>query len=184
MDPPNQALEESRISRRFVPTFSLAASLLDKHLHIVHGMVANLSEMGASLLTCRGVEDGSYVAIKLSREDGSLVETVARVVWTWDGGPHTKDDSGSLVGVSFCGLSAKDRAHIWTCTPRLKRSDGAPTRVPFSFDQLSEPEVDWFLAREVDGRNSYGASAARTAKLVSDSDFAPETSSVTRTRIT
>lgn len=156
MAPPTQSAEEFRTSRRFVPAFSLAASLLDKHLHIVHGMVANLSELGASLLTCRGVEDGSYVAIKLSRDDGSLVETVARVVWTWDGGPHTKDDSGSLVGVSFCGLSAKERARIWTCTTRPTQSEADPTPVPFRFDQLSEPEVDWFFAREVEGRKRLG----------------------------
>ena len=150
----DRSLRESRTSRRFVPNFSIAASLLDKNLHIVHGMVANLSEVGASLLTCRGVDDGSYVAIKLTRDDGSLVETLARVVWTWDGVADAKDASGSLVGVSFCGLSARERKRIWMCSSRPPRTVGAPAPIPFRFDQLSEPEVDWFLAREVDGRKA------------------------------
>lgn len=157
MAPANQSQDESRTSRRFVPAFSLAASLLDRNLHIVHGMVANLSELGASLLTCRGVEDGSYVAIRLSRDDGSLVETLARVVWTWDGVADAKDASGSLVGVSFCGLSARERARIWTCSSAPAKPGVPPAPVPFRFDQLSEPEVDWFLAREVDGRRAIGS---------------------------
>jgi len=155
MDAPIHSPKDSRAARRFVPTVSLAASLLDKDLHVVHGMVANLSDVGASLLTCRGVDDGSYVAIKLSRQDLGVVETLARVVWTWGGespGHIETTGSGLLVGVSFCGLSAAERERIWTCSPVPPRAPGEPRRVPFRFDQLSEPEVDWFLAREVDAR--------------------------------
>lgn len=149
-----KAAEDSRTSRRFVPAFSVAASLLDKNLDVVHGMVANLSEVGASLLTCRGVENGSYVAIELSGQDRQLVETWARVVWAWDGVAPEPAASGSLVGVSFCGLSADERARIWACSSLPPRTRCAPTRVPFRFDELSEPEVDWFLAREVEGRRA------------------------------
>ena len=155
MNLPATVPADARTSRRFVPAFSVAASLLDKDLHIVHGMVANLSDVGASLLTCRGVEDGSYVAIKLSRRELGLVETLARVVWTWDGEaprPLGTDASGALVGVSFCGLSAAERERIWKCSTVPPRATGEPRRVPFRFDQLSEPEVDWFLAREVEAR--------------------------------
>ena len=94
MSPPHESNTDLRASRRFVPKTSVEASLLDKNLHFVHGMVANLSEVGASLLTCRGVEFGSYVGIKLSRSNLGLVETMARVVWTWDGESAT-EGSGS-----------------------------------------------------------------------------------------
>ncbi|GMR23929.1 MAG: hypothetical protein BMS9Abin37_2408 [Acidobacteriota bacterium] len=149
--------EESRTSHRFVPAFSLAASILDRDLHVVHGMVANLSEVGASLLTCRSVDDGTYVALELRQQDHGVVETLARVVWTWDGVVSATEASGSLVGVSFCGLSAAARARIWTCSSTRPSIGRNPEPIPFTFDQLSEPEVDWFLARELGGRKAIGS---------------------------
>jgi hypothetical protein len=149
-----QAAEDSRASRRFAPRFSIAASILNRELKFVHGTVANLSQVGASLLTERRVDHGSYVAVELSLRDQRLLEAVARVVWTYEG--VTPDAHGSLVGVSFCRLSADQRIRIRTCasTPDETFEQVA---APCVFDQLSEPGVDWFLARELDGPKAKGS---------------------------
>lgn len=167
----NRADADSRVSRRFAPSFSVAASILNRDLRFVRGTVTNLSEVGASLLTERSVDHGSYVAVELSLREHPLLEAVARVVWTWEG--VTPHEHGALVGVSFCRLSADARVRIRSCSSSPLGETFDEVAAPCVFDQLSEPEVDWFLAREIDGPQKERATGSRRRQPRSSSPTPP-----------
>lgn len=101
----SQVAEDLRISRRFTPAYSVSAAVLDGDLHVMQGVVSNISEVGASLVTDRFVNCGPDITLKLIEPNHGLFETKARIVWQGDGMAPDKEIVGSLIGVSFLEVS-------------------------------------------------------------------------------
>lgn len=126
---------ESRIAPRFTPAYSVSAAILDGDFHIIQGVVANISETGASLVTSRHVTCGPDVKLKISQHANGLFETQARVVWASQGICTTQDVAGALLGVSFLQITPTEREKI-----RQFFLDPEEKIVLTSDVDLSEPE--------------------------------------------
>jgi hypothetical protein len=126
---------DNRIAPRFVPAYSVSAAILDGDFHIIQGVVANISETGASLVTSRDVACGPDVKLKISQHANGLFETQARVVWASQGICTTQDVAGALLGVSFLQITPTEREKI-----RQFFLDPEEKIVLTSDADLSEPE--------------------------------------------
>jgi hypothetical protein len=126
---------DSRIAPRFVPAYSVSASILDGDFHIIQGVIANISETGASLVASRDVNCGPDVKLKISQHANGLFETQARVVWASQGISTTQDVAGALIGVSFLQITPTKREKI-----RRFFLDPEEKIVLTSDADLSEPE--------------------------------------------
>lgn len=103
---------DSRIAPRFTPAYSVSAAILDGDFHVIQGVVANISETGASLVTNRDVLCGPDVKLKISQHANGLFETEARVVWASEGICTTQEVAGALLGLSFLEISSTERDKI------------------------------------------------------------------------
>lgn len=143
---------DCRISPRFVPEDSVSATILDGDFHVVHGIVANLSESGASLVTNRCVGCGPDIEVKLTQNNHGVFNSRAKVVWKSQGKARTKDVVGVLLGVSFLEVSERQRkkmrhfllSHddhsVWHIHP------AGSERV--EFDLIIDPQIDKLFSEE------------------------------------
>jgi hypothetical protein len=129
-----QIAVDLRISRRFTPAYSVSAAVLDGDFHVMQGVVSNISEVGASLVTDRFVNCGPDIMLKLIEQNHGLFETKARIVWQGDGMAPDKEIVGALLGVSFLEVSPNVREKIrdlyllpdvdFSCSQKVPASNG------------------------------------------------------------
>ena len=97
----------ARRSARLVPTQSVTVAVLDHGFPFAYGVVTNISETGACVMTDTRVGQGRIVTIRMSfYSHGDLLETAARIVWSDEepGSPYGVP-SAVLQGVQFTQLT-------------------------------------------------------------------------------
>jgi Tfp pilus assembly protein PilZ len=115
-------MTDKRRAVRYVPKRSITVAIDENGVPRAYGVVANISEGGACVLTDGAFEIGErlILLLSLSREP-LLVETAGRVVWT----RPTRDQGIVRYGVQWADVSAGVRDDL----RRLITAD-APSRVP------------------------------------------------------
>ena len=101
-----------RTGRRLVPVETINAHLMQSDVLSAGGIVSNVSECGACLITNAAISPGKRVRVKLSSPRRELFEVDAAVVWCREGIDRIKEIVGVLVGVSFVDVSPELRQVI------------------------------------------------------------------------
>ena len=136
-----------RTIRRLAPKYAATAAVYCDEQQVGYGVVTNLSEAGACIVTDSRLAPGSDLRLKLSfYEQPRLFETIARVVWTEEAGSDRAGLAGlRLYGLRFTVTSTAERSHLLHI---LQRKD--------SFVTVFQPTVTEFdrmqtsLAGELD----------------------------------
>jgi hypothetical protein len=103
-----------RTIRRLAPRFAATAAVYQEDQQVGYGVLTNLSEAGACIVTDSRLAPGTDLRLKVSfYEQPRLFETIARVVWTQEARP----DQAGLVGLRLYGLrftvtSTAERSHL------------------------------------------------------------------------
>ncbi len=71
-----------RRAGRAVPTTSVTVALLEDNLPVAYGIVRNLSEIGACIMTNTILRPGNTYQFRMSFFGGEILEAVATIVWT------------------------------------------------------------------------------------------------------
>lgn len=97
---------------RFVPTKSVLASLMDDGTPVARGIVSNISEAGARLVTNTMVDLGRTIDLRMRLQPNRLLETPARVVWGTESIEPSMEVVGALQGVEFRHPSLYERREL------------------------------------------------------------------------
>lgn len=71
-----------RRAGRAVPTTSVTVALLEDNLPVAYGIVRNLSEIGACIMTNTVLRPGNTYEFRMSFFGGEILEAVATIVWS------------------------------------------------------------------------------------------------------
>jgi len=102
-----------RAARRFVPVEPVSVVLFTENELLGHGVVSNISESGACLITSTLVEPQEHIRVTFkakSQED--LFQSRARVVWSGEGMDPNLEIVGVMVGISFLDCSPTQREKV------------------------------------------------------------------------
>jgi hypothetical protein len=110
----SQALAEpTRVVGRFVPVEPVSAVLLVNESFLGYGVVSNISERGACLITNIMIEPQHKIRVKFT--DGQrreFFQAQAQVVWSGEGMDPNSEIVGVTVGITFHDLSDAQRKRI------------------------------------------------------------------------
>ncbi len=71
----------SRRIGRAVPSSSVTVALLEDNVPVAYGIVRDLSEIGACIMTDATLKPGSSFQFRISFFGGDVLEATARIVW-------------------------------------------------------------------------------------------------------
>lgn len=71
----------SRRAGRFLPSSSVTVALLEENLPIAYGVVKDLSEAGACIMTNAVLRPGKSYQFRMSFFGGEVLEAEAKIVW-------------------------------------------------------------------------------------------------------
>lgn len=71
----------SRRAGRFLPSRSVTVALLEENLPIAYGVVKDLSEAGACIMTNAVLRPGKSYQFRMSFFEGEVLEAQAKIVW-------------------------------------------------------------------------------------------------------
>ena len=71
-----------RQTGRAVPTTSVTVALLEDNVPVAYGIVRNLSEIGACIMTNTVLRPGNSYQFRMSFFGGEVLEAVATIVWS------------------------------------------------------------------------------------------------------
>lgn len=77
-------MDRDYVSRRIgraVPSTSVTVALLEDNVPVAYGIVRDLSEIGACIMTDAVLKPGSSFQFRMSFFGGEVLEATARVVW-------------------------------------------------------------------------------------------------------
>ena len=106
---------------------------------LARGVLVNLSESGARLVTNVRLARGHLVRLKLDSTKGSLLDTRARIVWSAEGIELTRDVSGIRHGIRFVPASETEHVQI---EQLLKHFGWQPSNFKTRFDVLHDPDLE------------------------------------------
>jgi hypothetical protein len=131
-------IDRRRGAQRIRPPHSVRAELFDKESILAHGVLVNLSESGARLITNVGVASGRLVQLRLrpSREDELVTRSL--IVWNAEGVELPQDLVGVRHGLRFAS-SPLGFARIHQL---LQRFGWRPLKGRSSFDTLVDPDIE------------------------------------------
>lgn len=130
---------------RLGPVRSVLALVLDgsdsalNGERLARGILVNLSESGARLVTDVGLPRGYLVRLKLYSMKGTLVETRAQIVWSAEGVELPMDIFGTRQGIRFISTSERDRVQI---EQLLRHCGWQPNNSQSRFDVLQDPDLE------------------------------------------
>lgn len=100
-----------RRSKRILPKDSVTVALVDKDCPIAYGVVKDISEAGACIITDSPLAKDRDVTLKMSFYRAEMLAAGGRVVWA-----GSTESSGSFKGtrhgVEFTALSTAERRHL------------------------------------------------------------------------
>lgn len=94
-----------RANRRLVPVETMTVALVQPGALAARGIVSNVSERGACLITNTAIERGRRVRLTLSSRRSELFQTEALVAWCREGIDRIKEIVGVMIGVAFVDVS-------------------------------------------------------------------------------
>ena len=91
----------SRRAGRFLPSSSVTVALLEENLPVAYGVVKDLSEAGACIMTNAVLRPGRNYQFRMSFFGGAVLEADAKIVWNET--PATRSSGRSEVphGLEF-----------------------------------------------------------------------------------
>ena len=96
---------------RVVPKRAITVAIDDHGIPRAYGVVANISESGACVLTNGAFQVGEHLLVQLSfAREPAPVETSGRVVWT----ETTRDRGVSRYGLQWSEVDISKRVHLKT----------------------------------------------------------------------
>ena len=125
-----------REAGRFIPVETISAILVSDSGFLGHGVVSNISEKGACLITNTMIDRDQKIRVQFTANRGDeLFQVPAKVVWSAEGMDRNSEIVGILVGVAFQPLSDSQRKRIAEILERgLFHSVGSP-------DESVEPKL-------------------------------------------
>ena len=100
-----------RRSKRFLPRNSVTVALVDKDYPIAYGVVKDISEAGACIITDSPVAKDRAVTLRMSFYRSEMLAAGGRVVWA--GSTESSGNfKGTRHGVEFTALSEAERRHL------------------------------------------------------------------------
>jgi hypothetical protein len=91
----------SRRTGRFVPSTSVTVALLEENLPIAYGVVRDISDAGACIMTNTSLNPGMTYQFRMSFFGGEILEAEARVVWREIHRPNGSEPVGVPHGIEF-----------------------------------------------------------------------------------
>ena len=155
-----EQISTPRTVRRLVPRQSATVAVYRGEQQIGYGIVADVSEAGACIVTDSLMVPGTDLRLKLSfYREARLFETVARVVWSRDASASDRGYSGlRLHGLRFTVTSTlersrlvailqKDEAFVTVFKPAVTEFDRLASSLSNELDALGE-KIDKNVGRE------------------------------------
>ncbi len=96
----------SRRTGRFVPSTSVTVALLEENLPIAYGVVRDISEAGACIMTNTSLNPGRSYQFRMSFFGGEILEAVARVVWRETHRLNGSEPVGVPHGIEFTDINS------------------------------------------------------------------------------
>ena len=116
----------SRRSGRAVPSTSVTVALLEDNVPIAYGVVRDLSEIGACIMTDALLKPGATFQFRMSFFGGEVLEAVARVIWSERPRPGAPPATEIPHGLEFTDIGEVHRANL----KRILDSPIPPLRHP------------------------------------------------------
>ena len=131
-------LIQNRSSRRLTPKKPVTVAVHVGETDLAYGVVTNISESGACVMTDASVGQGRIVMLRMSfYRHGDLLETPAQVVWS---GPELDSPYGVpsavLQGVQFTHLSGGESSRLQDLLATADFVPGAVLSVTPEFEDL------------------------------------------------
>ena len=128
--------QQNRSSRRLTPRKPVTVALEDGEASRAYGVVTNISETGACVVTDSVVGQGRIVLLRMSfYRHADLFETEARVVWSGEDGGSSSTRM-VLQGVQFTQLSDRELSKLRTLLASPDFVYGEVSRVTPEFEDL------------------------------------------------
>ena len=109
-----EQISTPRTVRRLVPRQSATVAVYRGEQQVGYGILTNVSEAGACIVTDSLMAPGTDLRLKLSfYQEARLFETIARVVWSLEGAASDRGFVGlRLHGVRFTVTSTVERSRL------------------------------------------------------------------------
>jgi hypothetical protein len=144
--------ERRREEIRFQPIHSLHAILLDEEELLAHGMLVNISESGARIITNVELELGRRVQMYLRSYGENLLAMRAQVVWSSVGLERSNEILGVRNGLRFAATSEQGQMQI---RHLLNPHGHSVTKRKIRFDALVDLDVENLFDEKTPTRMDY-----------------------------
>jgi len=95
----------SRRTGRFLPSTSVTVALVEENLPIAYGVVRDISDAGACIMTNTSLNPGKAYQFRMSFFGGAILEAEARVVWHELHRPNGSESVGVPHGMEFIDIN-------------------------------------------------------------------------------
>jgi hypothetical protein len=99
----------ARRSKRFLPKNSVTVALLDDDYPVGYGVIRDISEAGACIVTDAPLQKDRDLQFKMSFYREGMLAAGGRVVWSMTSMEHLDNVQASRHGVQFTKLSKAER---------------------------------------------------------------------------
>jgi hypothetical protein len=102
----------SRRIGRLLPSTSVTVALLEENLPIAYGVVRDISEAGACIMTNTSLNPGRTYQFRMSFFGGEILEAEARVVWREVHRTGGNEPIGVPHGIEFTDITDSNRGNL------------------------------------------------------------------------
>jgi hypothetical protein len=102
----------SRRAGRFLPSSSVTVALLEENLPVAYGVVKDLSEAGACIMTNAVLRPGKSYQFRMSFFGGEVLEAQAKVVWNETTASGASGRSEVPHGLEFTDMHGPHLDHL------------------------------------------------------------------------
>jgi hypothetical protein len=94
----------SRRTGRAVPATSVTVALLEDNVPVAYGVVRDLSEIGACIMTDAVLKPGTTFQFRMSFFGGEVLEATARIIWSETPRPGARPSAEIPHGLEFTDI--------------------------------------------------------------------------------
>lgn len=108
-------MDRNFVSRRLgraVPNTSVTIALLEDNVPVAYGIVRDLSEIGASIMTDALLKPGTSFQFRMSFFGGEVLEATARIVWSETPRPGSAPATEIPHGLEFTEMGDTHLANL------------------------------------------------------------------------
>jgi hypothetical protein len=131
-------LSLNRSNRRLTPRKPVTVAVQDGDAALAYGVITNISESGACVVTDTFIGQGRIVLLRMSfYRQSDLFETEARIVWSEEEIKAMRSMSAAVLqGVQFTGLSDPEQSRLRKLLDSPDFVPGAVVTVTPEFEDL------------------------------------------------